>query len=164
MLVRASGCRWVSWAMRRRGQWQARAIYRYIEERVERRVVAEKCIVIVRVCGDFLKAGSNVKLLVAGLAYEADLAVTNQLGTMQDLAIRNGLSRAEVSKVATFWQRELVLPASSHMRGEEKCQAYSEAQTKKHWIKQKVGGLSRIWDVLLSKKRKQNRRAEGEKE
>jgi hypothetical protein len=94
----------------------------------------------------FLKAESNVKLLVAGLAYAADLAVTNQLGTMQDWAVRNGLSRAAVLKVAKFWQRELGLPASSHMRGEEKCQAYSEAQTQKHWRKQKVGGLSRIWD------------------
>jgi hypothetical protein len=137
--------------------WQAREIYRYIEERVERRVTEAKCNVIVRVCGVFLKAGSNVKLLVAGLAYAADLAVTNQLGTMQDWAVRNGLSRAAVSKVAKFWQRELGLPASSHMRGEEKCQAYSEAQTQKHWRKQKVGGLSRIWDGLLSKKRKQNK-------
>ena len=126
--------------------WQAREIYRYIEERVERRVTEAKCNVIVRVCGVFLKAGSNVKLLFAGLAYAADLAVTNQLGTMQDWAVRNGLSRAAVSKVAKFWQRELGLPASSHLRGEEKCQAYSEAQTQKHWRKQKVGGLSRIWD------------------
>ena len=54
--------------------WQAREIYRYIEERVERRVTEAKCNVIVRVCGVFLKAGSNVKLLVAGLAYAADLA------------------------------------------------------------------------------------------
>ena len=95
--------------------------FRYIEERVERRVTEAKCNVIVRVCGVFLKAESNVKLLVAGLAYAADLAVTNQLGTMQDWAVRNGLSRAAVLKVAKFWQRELGLPASSHMRGEEKC-------------------------------------------
>jgi hypothetical protein len=146
--------------------WQAREIFRFIEERVERRVVAEKCNVIVRVVGVFLKAGSNVKLLVAGLAYAADLAVTNQLGTMQDWAVRNGLSRAAVSKVAKFWQRELGLPASSHMRAEEKCQAYSEAQQKKHWRKQKVGeAAARIWDGLLSKKRKQQiRRAEDEKQ
>jgi hypothetical protein len=80
--------------------WQAREIFRFIEERAERRVVAEKCNVIVRVVGVFLKSGSNVKLMVAGLAYAVDLAVMNQLVTMQHLAIRNGLSRSAVSKVA----------------------------------------------------------------
>ena len=56
--------------------------------------------VIVRVVGVFLKSGSNMKLMVAGLAYAVDLAVMNQLVTMQHLAIRNGLSRSAVSKVA----------------------------------------------------------------
>jgi hypothetical protein len=83
--------------------WLAREISRFIEERAERRVVADKCNVIVWVVGVFLKSGSNVKLLVAGLAYAVDLAVMNQLVTMQHLAIRNGVSRSAVSTVAKFW-------------------------------------------------------------
>jgi hypothetical protein len=82
-------------------------------ERARRRVVADKCNVIVRVVGAFLESGSNVKLLVAGLAYAVDLAVMNQLVTMQHLAIRNGVSQSAVSKVAKFWLGLPVNPGSA---------------------------------------------------
>ncbi len=53
--------------------------------------------------GCFFESASNVKLLVAGLAYAVDLLVMNQFVTMQHLAIRNRVSRSAVSKVAKFW-------------------------------------------------------------
>ena len=76
--------------------------------------------------------------------------MTNGLGTMQDWALQNGVSRAAVSKVAKFWQRELGLPAGSHMRDEQKCRAYSEAQKQKHWRNRKV--VSAALDAGQTKK------------
>ncbi len=117
---------------------QAEAIFVFMQERIERESAARESRAIVSIAAAFLK-GANSKLLAAGLAYASDLALTNGLGTMQDWARENGVSRAAVSKVAKFWQRQLGLPAGSHMRDAEKCRAYSEAQQKKHWRKQKVG-------------------------
>ena len=85
----------------------------------------------------FRSNASNSKLKAAGLAFASDLALVNNLGTMQDYARTIGVSRAAVSKEAKFWQRELSLAAGSHMRDEEKCRAYSEAQKSKHWRNQK---------------------------
>jgi hypothetical protein len=116
---------------------KAEAIFIFMQDRIERESAAREAAAIVTIAAAFLK-GANSKLLAAGLAYASDLALTNGLGTMQDWARENGVSRAAVSKVAKFWQRQLGLPAGSHMRDEEKCQAYSEAQKSKHWRNQKV--------------------------
>lgn len=115
----------------------AKAICRFMAIRIEREAARREAAAIVAIAGAFLK-GTNSKLLAAGLAYASDLSVTNGLGTMQDWAMQNGVSRAAVSKVAKFWQRELGLPAGSHMRDEQKCRAYSEAQKRKHWRNQKI--------------------------
>ncbi len=89
-----------------------------------------------RIVGGFLDC-ANSKLTAAGLAYASDLALTANLGTMQDYALKIAVSRAAISKNAKIWQRELDLPAASNMRAAEKCRAYSEAQKAKHWRNQK---------------------------
>jgi hypothetical protein len=116
---------------------QAEAVFAFMQERVERESAERESRAIVSIAAAFLK-GANSKLLAAGLAFASDLALTNGLGTMQDWARENGVSRAAVSKVAKFWQRQLGLPAGSHMRDEKKCRAYSEAQKTKHWRNKKV--------------------------
>ena len=120
---------------------QAEVIYAYMREKIERESAAREAAAIVTIAAAFLK-GANSKLLAAGLAYASDLALTNGMGTMQEWARENSCSRAAVSKVAKVWQRKLNLPAGSHMREESKCRAYSEAQQKKHWRKQKVGACA----------------------
>ena len=109
----------------------------FLQKRIEEEAARREARAITAIAGAFLK-GANSKLLAAGLAYASDMAITSGLGTMQDWARENGVSRAAVSKVAKFWQRELGLPAGSHMRDEQKCRAYSEAQKSKHWRNQKV--------------------------
>lgn len=109
----------------------------YLRQRIEVEAESRKARIIVRIAGAFLN-GANAKLLAAGLAFASDLAVSSGMGTMQDYAKVIAVSRAAISKVAKFWQRELELPAGSHMRDPEKCRAYSEAQKAKHWRKQKV--------------------------
>jgi hypothetical protein len=115
---------------------QAEALLAYIEAKVEREAARRESQAICLIAGKFLSV-TNAKLLAAGLAYASDLAVSSNMGTMQDWARQNAVSRAAVSKVAKIWQRELGLPAGSHMRAEEKCRAYSEAQKKNHWRNKK---------------------------
>jgi hypothetical protein len=102
----------------------------------ERKAENIKVRAVERIVGGFLDC-ANSKLTAAGLAYASDLALTANLGTMQDYALKIAVSRAAISKNAKFWQRELGLPAASNMRGAEKCRAYSEAQKAKHWRNQK---------------------------
>lgn len=109
----------------------------YMRQKIEVEAESRKARVIVRIAGAFLN-GANAKSLAAGLAFASDLAVSSNLGTMQDFAKVIAVSRAAISKVAKFWQRELDLPTGSHMRDPEKCRAYSVAQKAKHWRKQKV--------------------------
>jgi hypothetical protein len=116
---------------------QARRAFAYMVDRIEVESRRKEASAIIMIAGAFLKA-ANSKLLAAGLAYASDLALTSGMGTMQDWARANSVSRAAVSKVAKFWQRQLGLPAGSHMREEAKCRAYSEAQQTKHWRKQKI--------------------------
>lgn len=116
---------------------KARVIDVYLQQRIEEESAKREALTIVTIAGAFLR-GANSKLLAGGLAFASDLALTAGLGTMQDWARTIGVSRAAVSKVAKFWQRELGLPAGSHMRDEQKCRAYSEAQKTKHWRNQKV--------------------------
>jgi len=116
---------------------QALVIEIFLKKNIDEEAARRESRAITAIAGAFLK-GTNSKLLAAGLAYASDLSVTSGMGTMQDWARENGVSRAAVSKVAKFWQRELELPAGSHMRDEQKCRAYSEAQTTKHWRNQKV--------------------------
>ncbi len=121
----------------------ATKIHAFMRERIDEESARKESRAIMAIPAAFLK-GSNSKLLAAGLAYASDLALTSDMGTMQDWARENGVSRAAVSKVAKFWQRELGLPAGSHMRDEQKCLAYSEAQKSKHWRNQKVVAFSAL--------------------
>lgn len=116
---------------------KARIISVFMQKRIEEESAKRESRTIVAIAGAFLKA-ANSKLLAGGLAFACDLALTAGLGTMQDWARQIGVSRAAVSKVAKWWQRELGLPVGSHMRDEQKCRAYSEAQKQKHWRNQKV--------------------------
>jgi len=109
----------------------------YLRQRIEEEAARREAMVITTIAGSFMRT-KNPKLLAAGLAFASDLAITAGMGTMQDWAVENSVSRAAVSKTAKFWQRNLKLPAGSHMRPEEKCRAYSEAQKTKHWRNQKV--------------------------
>jgi hypothetical protein len=115
-------------------QKKAEEIARWAEGRIAQEAESRKASMIVKIAGVFLNC-SNVRLVAAGLSYATDLALTTNMGTMQEWAIKNGLSRAAVSKSARWWSRELSLPVGSHMRDEETCRAYSEAQKTKHWRK-----------------------------
>lgn len=117
----------------------SRIVHTYMLERIEREAARRESRVITVIAGTFLRSQSNAKLLSAGLAFAAGLAASSGMGTMQDWAMQNGVSRAAVSKLAVFWRRLLGLPAGPHMREDSKCRAYSEAQKQKHWRKQKVG-------------------------
>ena len=116
---------------------KAKIISVFMQQRIEEESSRREARTIISIAGTFLKC-ANAKLMAAGLAFASDLAVSSGMGTMQDWAKVIGVSRAAISKVAKFWQRELGLPTGSHMRDQEKCRAYSEAQIKKHWRKQKV--------------------------
>jgi hypothetical protein len=110
----------------------------WVDSRIAAEAESRKAAVIVKISGVFLHC-ANVRLLAAGLAYAADLALTYGMGTMEAWASKHGLSRAAVSKNARFWKRELGLPGGSHMRKEEICASYSEAQKTKHWRHKKYG-------------------------
>ena len=116
---------------------KAKIICVYMQQRIEQEAAKRESKAIVTIAAAFLNA-TNSKLLAGGLAFASDLALTAGLGTMQDWARKIAVSRAAVSKVAKWWQRQLGLPTGSHMRDPEKCRAYSEAQKQKHWRKQKV--------------------------
>lgn len=97
-----------------------------------------KAELIVKFAGIFIHS-SNVRLHAAGLAYAADLALVNGMGTMDSWAKQHGLSRQAVSKVANIWRRELELPGGSHMRDEKTREAYKTAQLNNHWRNKKYG-------------------------
>lgn len=119
-----------------------RGLLAWHDRTTARRAERIKVRAVERIVGGFLDC-ANSKLTAAGLAYASDLALTANLGTMQDYALKIAVSRAAISKNAKFWQRELSLPAAANMRGAEKCRAYSEAQKAKHWRNQKytLGGV-----------------------
>lgn len=121
---------------------QARKVVAWADARVEREAADRKSRVVVKVAGAFLNC-ANAKLMAAGLAYASDLALTTGMGTMNDYAASIAVSRQAVSKVAKFWQRELELAPGSHMRDEEKCAAYSQAQKAKHWRKNLCNKLNK---------------------
>jgi hypothetical protein len=106
----------------------------WAEKRIEVEAERRKAMVVARVVGNFMHT-SNAKLLSASLAFAADMALEFGIGTMQDWASQNGLSRQAVSKVAKKWQEELELPVSRSMRKQEVCQSCSKAQKERHWRK-----------------------------
>jgi len=117
----------------------AKKIIARIEELSASALQAHRANLLFYISGFFLSC-ANPKLQAVGLAYAADMALTAGLGTMQDWALKNGVSRAAVSKVAKAWQRRMGFPPGSHMRDEAKCRAYSNAQMQKHWRGRKVAG------------------------
>jgi len=80
-----------------------------------------------RIDGAFIKQ-TNFKLLAEGVAYACGLAITSKLGTVQNWARHIWIPSEAVSKVTKFRQWESGPPVELHMRNEEKCRAYSEAQ------------------------------------
>lgn len=82
----------------------SRIVHTYMLERIEREAARRESRVITVIAGTFLRSQSNAKLLSAGLAFAAGLAASSGMGTMQDWAMQNGVSRAAVSKLAVFWR------------------------------------------------------------
>lgn len=104
----------------------------WMDARVEREAEERKAMVVARMVGLFVNA-SNAKMLSASLAYAAGLALPYGLGSMEEWATSNGVTRQAVSKQAKKWRKELGLAPGEHGRSEELCQKYSEAQKNGHW-------------------------------
>lgn len=106
---------------------------------IETRSIKFRAALLMKLCGAFID-GRNPKLLAAGLAFAANLAALNGLKTQRQHAKKIGVTPAALSKVTKFWQEELELAVSPHMKSAAACGAYSRVQKgDAHWRKQKVG-------------------------
>lgn len=114
---------------------------------IERQALSFRSNDINKIIGVFIDC-QNPKLFSAGLAFAADLAALNGLGTQAAYARSIKLSRAAVSKTTKMWQRLLNLRPSSHMKSEEACQSYSRKATTDHWRKHKTGQKKAAMDEL----------------
>lgn len=80
----------------------------------------------------FLDAG-NLRLNAAGLAFAAGLPSVGGCHSMHEWAQAHGVTRVALSKTARLWQKRLNLPPGPHLRADDLCEVYSQAQTKSHW-------------------------------
>jgi hypothetical protein len=69
----------------------------------------------------------NVRLAAGGLAFATNLDGLNGMSTMTAWARKTNLSRAAVSKTTKWWQRELKMVRSVHMKSARACTNYSRA-------------------------------------
>jgi hypothetical protein len=90
-----------------------------------------------RISGVFIDS-KNPKLFSAGLAFAANIASINGLGTQAEFARQLGLSRAAVSKATKFWQSFLNLPPSPHMKSAKACEKYRKKAREDHWRRRKL--------------------------
>ena len=97
-----------------------------------------------------LLAAKYVRISTAGLAFAANLAATNNLGTPAKFARSLRVSRSALSKSTKAWQRQLQLEPSPHQKSAEACEVYSRIGRTNHWRKQKVSA-----SALLSRLRPQ---------
>ena len=90
---------------------------------------------------------ANVKLAAGALAFATNLSALNGMGTMTAWARGARVGRAAVSKTTKWWQRELKLPRSVHMKTDFACARYAAAGQSNHWRKriydanQRAGGV-----------------------
>lgn len=115
---------------------EARRFVAWHMERVGRESIAYKARLFQTLVAGFLEA-TNPRLAAAGLAFATNLAALNGLGAQDEFAKRIGVRRASVSKSTKWWQRELHLPTSSHMKSEGACTVYSKVTRLKHWRRKK---------------------------
>lgn len=105
-------------------------------EAVEAEAMTYKAFLFQRLIGAFIAPG-NVKLRAGALAFAANLAALNGLGTQTEYAARLRVRRQSLSKVVVWWRKELNLPPSPHCKSDEARRKFSEAQKQKHWRKKK---------------------------
>lgn len=110
----------------------AKQIAAWHKSTVESESIAYKAFLLQRMIAAFIEPG-NLRLRAGGLAFAANLAALNGVGTLRDFAARINVSPAAVSKVKKWWQTELALPPSPHGKSREACANYSTAQKNKHW-------------------------------
>ena len=118
----------------------ARQFVVWHRERVVRESITYKARLFQTLVAGFLEAG-NPRLVAGGLAFATNLAALNGLGTQDEFAKRLGLRRSAVSKLVKWWQRELHLPTSPHMKSEVACHAYEDVSRHKHWRKRKYARI-----------------------
>jgi len=114
----------------------AAAIAKWHTRNVEAEAISYKAFLFQRLIAGFIEPG-NLRIRAAGLAFAANLAALNGIGTLREFARKNGVTPAAVSKEKRRWQKDLKLPPSPHGKSEEACQNYSHAQKSKHWRKTK---------------------------
>ena len=103
--------------------------------RVERDGEEKRAADLLGLIAVFLDA-ENLRMQAAALAFAAGLPSVNGFHSMADWAAAHGITRAAVSKVAKVWQRRLNLPPGPHLKDEDSCKKYSEAQSHSHWRRQ----------------------------
>lgn len=114
----------------------ATAIANWHNATVEAEAMAYKAFLFQRLIAGFIEPG-NLRIRAAGLAFAANLAALNGIGTLREFARKNGVTPAAVSKEKRRWQKDLKLPPSPHGKSEAACQNYSTAQKAKHWRNKK---------------------------
>lgn len=110
----------------------------YIEMRVQKEVEIRVAHNIQQIVGVFLSS-SNAKIAAAGLAFAAGLSALNGLRSQTHFARLIGVSKGAISKSTRFWKVLLDLPANQHMKTDDACDSYSEAQKKAHWRNRPYG-------------------------
>lgn len=81
----------------------------------------------------------NLRIAGAALAFAADLAALNGLGTQRKYSISIGVTPAAISKKVVKFRDLLNLPDNAHGKSKKARQSYSDAQKRKHWRKRKYG-------------------------
>ena len=119
----------------------------WLEEEIEQRALSFRARDLNRISGVFIDS-KNPKLFSAGLAFAANLASLNGLGTQAEYARRLGLTRAAMSKATKFWQRFLGLPPSPHMKSSQACEHYRKKAREDHWRRRKVDNSEQSTSAL----------------
>ncbi len=111
---------------------QAAGIVDWHQAQLDSDALAFQATLFQRLIGAFL-ATSNPRVEAAGLAFAANLAALNGLGSMRQFSRETGISVATVSKSARRWRANLNLPRSPHMKSDAAAEKYSQVQKRNHW-------------------------------
>jgi hypothetical protein len=79
----------------------------------------------------------NVRIAAAGLAFAADLAALNGLGSQNEYAEKIGFSRSAISKSVRQWKSALGLRTNGHMKSDEAVEKYKHIAKTDHWRNKK---------------------------
>ncbi|MES2571456.1 MAG: hypothetical protein V4710_15555 [Verrucomicrobiota bacterium] len=115
---------------------QARGITLFFAAMAEKETQRRESLQLSRVIGGFLKPG-NLRVRAYALAFAADLAALNGIGTQTEGAKACGCTRSNMSKETTWWSDCLELPPSSHQKTRAERQVLSKAQKSNHWRNKK---------------------------